>query len=457
MKAKLAICISTFSFLLLGFPGFIKVSQVGGQVSQAQTQGQKQSDIEKLFDQAAIKHKEELHNLLHSRGGPFTIYLRHVSAKSLARLLSQSESGEDYPLDATYLDKTAVLFYSYENEILQIWLVDAHGIQAYHRRIISEIQINEAITNLRDSLGVDSLQLARSPHQRGTLIAIEKSKLPMNRAVVELTRILLPAAITNKLALVKHLIIVPVLGFGTVPYTILQPFNDGSFLIDKMSVSIAPSLFDLGVAYRRWDAEEAFSSPLIVGNPDLAKNTDWIVPPLPGAEKEAQAVAQIMNATPLIGKQATKESILSKAPNASLLYFATHGVASSINPLNGSFLMLSSKNFEQGWWTAKEIQGVKFETTQIAVLSACQTGLGKVHDAGIIGLARAFQIAGVPRVVMSLWSVNDVTTNELMQAFVKHLKDDIPVEALRKAMLEVRKQHPDPADWASFVLFDTSR
>lgn len=279
----------------------------------------------------------------------------------------------------------------------------------------------------------------------------------MNRAVVGLTGILLPAAITNKLALVKHLIIVPVLGFGTVPYTILQPFNDGSFLIDKMSVSIAPSLFDLGVAYPRWNAEAAFSSPLIVGNPDLAKDTNWTVPPLPGAEKEAQAVAQLMNATPLIGKQATKESILSKAPNASLLYFATHGVASSRNPLTGSFLMLSSKNFEQGWWTAKEIQGVKFEGTEIAVLSACQTGLGKVHDAGIIGLARAFQIAGVPRVVVSLWSVNDLTTNELMQAFVKHLKDDIPVEALRKAMLEVRKQHPDPADWASFVLFDTSR
>jgi CHAT domain-containing protein len=83
------------------------------------------------------------------------------------------------------------------------------------------------------------------------------------------------------------------------------------------------------------------------------------------------------------------------------------------------------------------VQQARLTDTQIAILSAYQTGLGKVHDAGIIGLARAFQIAGVPRVLMSLWSVDDAATNELMQAFVKHLENDIPAEALRKAMLDL--------------------
>ncbi|MBA3766613.1 MAG: CHAT domain-containing protein, partial [Acidobacteria bacterium] len=87
----------------------------------------------------------------------------------------------------------------------------------------------------------------------------------------------------------------------------------------------------------------------------------------------------------------------------------------------------------------------------------CQTGLGKVHDAGVIGLSRAFQIAGVPRVVMSLWSVNDKATAELMKSFVKYLQTHMPSEALRLAMLDVRKRRPEPSQWASFVLFGTPR
>jgi CHAT domain-containing protein len=94
---------------------------------------------------------------------------------------------------------------------------------------------------------------------------------------------------------------------------------------------------------------------------------------------------------------------------------------------------------------------------QIAILSACQTGLGKTHDAGVIGLSRAFQIAGVPRVVMSLWSVNDRATAALMKSFVKNLRSNVPSEALRLAMLDVRKQRPALSQWASFVLFGIPR
>jgi CHAT domain-containing protein len=105
-------------------------------------------------------------------------------------------------------------------------------------------------------------------------------------------------------------------------------------------------------------------------------------------------------------------------------------------------------------WTAREIQQTRL-SARLAVLSACQTGLGKAHDAGIIGLARAFQLAGVPRVVMSLWSVYDDATAELMQAFARHLRAHAPAEALRQAMLEVKRHRPDPTEWASFVIFGT--
>ncbi len=461
MKIKSTIFVSAFSILCFWIPN----DALANHTQKQQTQNQ--SDIAALFDQAAAKHKRELRGLLSLRGASYRIDLdSEATSESVAKVLSvnttnNNRTTEDigYPVEAIYVDKTAVLFYSYDKEALQIWLVDEHGIQAYHKRKISENQINEAIINLRNSMGVDSLQSSRAPHLRGLSIVtrVQNQKL-LNRSIAELNEILLPIALTHKLASVRHLIIVPVLGFGTVPYAILQPFGDGSFLIDKMSISFAPSLFDVGQSILPWNVETAFSSPLIVGNPDLPRSTEWIVPTLLGAEKEALAVAETMNATPLIGKQATKETILSKVGDSSLLYFATHGVASNSNPLSGGFLMFSAETLQQGWWTAKEVQETHLSRAHIAVLSACQTGLGQVNDAGIIGLARAFQIAGVPRVVMSLWSVDDAATSELMQAFVKHLKNnDIPAEALRKAMLEVRKQRPAPSQWASFVLFGTPR
>ena len=172
---------------------------------------------------------------------------------------------------------------------------------------------------------------------------------------------------------------------------------------------------------------------------------------------EAREVARALHTKPLLGKEATKEIVPQRALRADILYFAMHGVASSDDPLTGGFLLLSAPTVEQGKWTAGEVQKMELERTRMVVLSACQTGLGKVHDAGIIGLARAFQIAGAPRVLMSLWSVNDGATNELMQAFMRNVQSDIPAEALRKAMIETKKKRPHPSEWASFVLFGTPR
>jgi CHAT domain-containing protein len=124
--------------------------------------------------------------------------------------------------------------------------------------------------------------------------------------------------------------------------------------------------------------------------------------------------------------------------------------------LTGGFLFLTARNLTRGFWTAREVQSSRLKA-QLVVLSACQTGLGKIHDAGVIGLSRAFQIAGVPRVVMSLWSVNDKATAALMKAFVKYLRANMPSEALRLAMLEVRRERPQLSQWASFVLFGTPR
>jgi hypothetical protein len=76
----------------------------------------------------------------------------------------------------------------------------------------------------------------------------------------------------------------------------------------------------------------------------------------------------------------------------------------------------------------------------------------------VIGLARAWMVAGVPTVVASLWSVPDAPTSALMVAFYRQLAQGAPTaHALRRAMLAMLAQHPDPVDWAAFTLIGNAR
>jgi CHAT domain-containing protein len=420
--------------------------------SQTST-GKNEDQVAARFDKAAAKHKGELKSLWRMRSAP-EVRLPTVTLKTLAALLAKRPAASG----VGYRARTAILFYSYEDDALNIWLVDQTGVRAYDRRVLTQEQIGTVINHLRNSLGVESLQRARTPHKTAAPPVAEGSPKPevtVNQAASAAAEILLPNSIAKALGEVQHLIIVPILGIGTVPFAVLQPFGADSFLIDKMSISVAPSLFDLGHAISHWEPE--FSSPLVVGNPFIPPTPDWVIPDLPGAIAEAEAVAAAVNAKPLLRKEATRETVRKTLPQSDFLYFASHGIASADDPLSGGFLLLSANSVENGELTAKEVQDTTLPNTRLVVLSACQTGLGRVHDAGIIGLARAFQIAGAERVVMSLWSVNDQATNELMQEFIKDMKSDIPSEALRKAMIEVKKKRPNPSEWAPFVVFGTPR
>lgn len=428
--------------------------------------------VEQLFNVAAARHKQELKDLGGIRGANLPD-LSDASVETLMAFLAYRFDPFSPSPWLEYLDGTSILFYSYDAPHLHTWLLDQQGIQAYYRQTLSKSDITEAILTLRTTLDISSVQRSHIPqpieqtsYPRGGLenvITLANHETSREQAIKALSDLLLPQPIADKLEDTSHLIVVPILEIGTVPYAALQPFDDNIYLIDKVSISIASSLFDIGQMIRPLWLINPRHPPLIVGNPHLPNSPGWVLPPLPGAEQEAQAVATMLNSTPLLNEEATKSAILANVSSASLLYFATHGIANAQNPLADSFLMFSAAQLEQGWWTAGEVQETELEA-DLAILSACQTGLGQAHDAGMIGLARAFQIAGVPRVVMSLWNVDDQVTSDLMQRFVQYLVDaenfsDYPraSEALRQAMLDIKQSHPDPVKWASFNLFGTPR
>jgi CHAT domain-containing protein len=142
-----------------------------------------------------------------------------------------------------------------------------------------------------------------------------------------------------------------------------------------------------------------------------------------------------------------------------ILHFATHGLLNSERPeLSGLiFSLVDQKGRQQdGFLRLHEIYNLQLNA-DLVVLSACETGLGKeIKGEGLIGLTRGFMYAGVPRVVASLWKVDDFATAELMKLFYQRmLKDGLPAgAALRAAQLELSRQKrwASPYYWAGFVL-----
>ncbi|HEU5059728.1 MAG TPA: CHAT domain-containing protein [Kofleriaceae bacterium] len=215
---------------------------------------------------------------------------------------------------------------------------------------------------------------------------------------------------------------------------------------------------------------------------------------LPGTAEEADALARLLtDARVLRGSRATEAS-LKKASGPRVLHIATHGfflpaapppkaeIASELtaagppttvfatptavdssgpeNPLLRSGLALAGANKlssggEDGILTALEAAGIDLWGTQLVVLSACETGVGKVTEGdGVHGLRRALVIAGAETLVMSLWQVDDKATRELMTGYYERLgQGEGRSEALRQVQLKMlrseRRSHP--YYWASFV------
>ncbi|MEC4985734.1 MAG: CHAT domain-containing tetratricopeptide repeat protein, partial [Oscillatoria sp. PMC 1076.18] len=142
-----------------------------------------------------------------------------------------------------------------------------------------------------------------------------------------------------------------------------------------------------------------------------------------------------------------------------IVHFATHGLINLVNPeLSGIVLSLFDENGapENGFLRLHDIFNLNLPA-ELVVLSACQTGLGEeVRGEGLVGLTRGFMYAGAKRVVVSLWSVNDVATSELMGLFYQKMLSEklTPVQALREAQLEMLKSQnwQAPYYWAAFTI-----
>ncbi|MEG4285395.1 CHAT domain-containing protein [Microcoleus sp. A006_D1] len=255
-----------------------------------------------------------------------------------------------------------------------------------------------------------------------------------------------------------HVIFIPQGSLFQVPFPALQDAN-GTYLIQKHTILTAPSIQVLALTRQQKLAQKPVNSSnaLVLGNPTMPSvspspgEPKRQLSPLPGAEAEARAIAPLLKTQAITGAQGTKAAIVQKMPQASIIHLATHGLLDDVRGL-GSAIALAPSGSDDGLLTAEEIFDMKLQAS-LVVLSACNTGEGRITGDGVIGLSRALISAGVPSVIVSLWAVPDAPTSELMKAFYQNLQNNPnKAQALRQAMLTTMKTHSNPRDWAAFTL-----
>jgi CHAT domain-containing protein len=232
----------------------------------------------------------------------------------------------------------------------------------------------------------------------------------------------------------------------------------------------------------------------IVGEPERGdRGSKWIY--LPGTEVEIKEIenlarAKSVNVQTRKNEWATEESF--KALNGSqspyLLHIATHGFffkdptkskdsifsrfetsgklfKQASNPLLRSGIVFAGANYawqgkqvqgiEDGILTAYEVSNLYFPNTKLVVLSACETALGDIKGSeGVYGLQRAFKMAGVEYLLMSLWKVPDVETAEFMQAFYRNFFASQSIDnAFAAAQTQMKNKYRyQPYKWAAWIL-----
>ncbi|HEY9692397.1 MAG TPA: tetratricopeptide repeat protein [Oculatellaceae cyanobacterium] len=319
--------------------------------------------------------------------------------------------------------------------------------------------LTELVNNTRVSIGVGDRAIFDTEFQN----PVNPEKLSSN--LKQLHELLIkPIADLLPTDSNQRVIFVPQNELFLVPFAALQDAQ-GNYLIEKHTILTAPSIQVLELTHQQQQRVGKLpttfgqTDALVVGNPTMPSvainggEKKQQLASLPGAKREAEAIAPLLRTKALTGNTATKANIIARLPQAKIVHLATHGLFDSFQGLQSS-IALAPEGQDQGLLTAEEILKLKLNAN-LVVLSACNTGRGKITGDGVIGLSRSLFIAGTPSVIASLWSVPDAPTAELMTEFYTNLnqKKLNKAQSLRQAMLTImEKNRNNPKAWAAFTL-----
>jgi tetratricopeptide (TPR) repeat protein len=317
--------------------------------------------------------------------------------------------------------------YGVQDDELFACIVDHHGV-ALHRRIARWSEVLEALRSAR--FQIETLRHGAAPVVQHLSHLTERARARLRKLHALVWQPLAPA-----LASFRRVLIVPHAQLGAVPFAAL---GDGECcLCERHELAIAPSA---KLALRGLVRTPSSATRALV----LGESTR-----LPHAAQEARLVADLFGGQEaFIGKHATIEALRDHAGDADVVHLACHAQFRSDNP------RFSALHLHDGVLTVDLVERLSLAPATV-VLSGCETGLSDVGSGDdMVGLVRAFLIAGASRVLASLWPVDDAVTAGFMAHFYTALRSGhTPAAALGEAQRVVRIEHPHPLYWAAFTLY----
>jgi CHAT domain-containing protein len=347
---------------------------------------------------------------------------------------AQSPSGGDNGFDPAELQRQlgpadALVEYGVQDDELFACVVNHTGI-AVHRRIAPWSAVLEALRSAR--FQIETLRHGAMPVEEHLAHLTERARLRLRRLHDLVWQPLVPA-----LGVRQRVLVVPHAQLGALPFAAL---DDGhGCLAERHELAIAPSARLALHGLLRQPAPAARA--LVLG--ESAR--------LAHAAEEARAVADLFGsdaAVAFIGKAASIETLRQHAAGFDVIHLACHAQFRSDNPT------FSALHLHDGALTVDLIETLGLAPATV-VLGGCETGLAEIGSGDeMVGLVRAFMIAGAARVLASMWPVDDAVTAGFMASFYSALRrGEAPATALCEAQMAVRRKHPHPLYWAAFTLY----
>ncbi len=355
---------------------------------------------------------------------------------------------------------------------LYVWIVQPTGAITFRRIDIKSSStiypissIESLVTNSLKSIGVLAERTPlESKNKSNTGASDATDKANQRQPLLQLYQILIkPIEDLLPKDPKARVIFIPHKELFLVPFPALVDITDNS-LIEKHTILTIPAIQVLELT-KQQRQKVSGKKVVVVGNPTMPsavakEEPPQSLPPLLSAQQEALEIAQLLNTKALTGNQATKSAFLQQLPGARMIHLATYGLLDDIKGqgVPGAIALAPSGN-DNGILTASEIlnfYGQPKESplrAELVVLSAGDTGRGKITGDGVIGLSLSLISAGVPSIIISLGSAPDASTGYLMTEFYQQLKQTgDKAQALRQAMLTTMKQYPNSKKWAGFTL-----
>lgn len=440
--------------------------------------------------------REAITQLKYSRSSTETPSERLYRRQQLVRLHEEMENLRR-SIQTRYPRYFALKFASPQVEIHRIQqelAADQAMIQYY---LSDQYLLSFAVTR-------DTVQLARSPIPedltgqieafRRVLTDIDFIRTEKERADAmlldsghELFRELLAQPLQALPSGIRSLVIIPDGQLGYVPFEMLltrevsqfRTYRELPFLLKDYAVSYAYSAILWQSFHQRaksrWRGNLAAFAPTYGAKSGeeavqevLSMIRGGTYQELPGARQEARRIGRLMRGKVWLGAEASEANFKTQAPHFDLLHLSMHGILDDQAPMQ-SHLAFQQEQLDLADPTqdnllqVAELYAMNLDA-EMVVLSACNSGAGRLSAGeGIMSLARGFAYSGVRSVVMSLWSVPDQSTSELMVDFYRQLKrGKSKDEALRQSRLNYLESTADPLFshpyfWSGFVVIGDAR